>query len=131
MSDARERIAHASRLVVKIGSSSLTNAEGGLHGEHLDELVGALVRNVRAGVQLVLVSSGSIAAGTPALGLRKPPRDLATQQAAANRTIPAVFQQKFTDRKLLYLATFKKGRQNTCGSPCSRADSGKCIYGIE
>ena len=84
MSDARERIAHASRLVVKIGSSSLTNAEGGLHGEHLDELVGALVRNVRAGVQLVLVSSGSIAAGTPALGLRKPPRDLATQQAAAS-----------------------------------------------
>ncbi len=84
MSDARERIAHASRLVVKIGSSSLTNAEGGLHSEHLDELVRALVRNVRAGVQLVLVSSGSIAAGTPALGLRKPPRDLATQQAAAS-----------------------------------------------
>lgn len=42
------------------------------------------MRNVRAGVQLVLVSSGSIAAGTPALGLRKPPRDLATQQAAAS-----------------------------------------------
>jgi glutamate 5-kinase len=35
-------------------------------------------------VQLILVSSGSIAAGTPALGLRKPPRDLATQQAAAS-----------------------------------------------
>ena len=84
MSDARDRIAQASRLVVKIGSSSLTNAEGGLHSEHLDQLVQALVRNVRAGVQLVLVSSGSIAAGTPALGLRKPPRDLATQQAAAS-----------------------------------------------
>jgi glutamate 5-kinase len=84
VSEARERIAQASRLVVKIGSSSLTNSEGGLHDQHLDELVRALVRNVRAGVQLVLVSSGSIAAGTPALGLRKPPRDLATQQAAAS-----------------------------------------------
>jgi glutamate 5-kinase len=55
-----------------------------LHEQHLDALVSALVRNVQAGVQLVLVSSGSIAAGTPALGLRKPPRDLATQQAAAS-----------------------------------------------
>jgi glutamate 5-kinase len=82
--DARKQIAAASRLVVKIGSSSLTNDEGGLHADHLDALVGALARNVKAGVQLVLVSSGSIAAGTPALGLRKPPRDLATQQAAAS-----------------------------------------------
>ncbi|MFN8182883.1 MAG: glutamate 5-kinase [Candidatus Nanopelagicales bacterium] len=82
--DARERIAQSSRLVVKIGSSSLTDATGGLHQEHLDQLVSALVRNVRAGVQLILVSSGSIAAGTPALGLNKPPRDLATQQAAAS-----------------------------------------------
>jgi len=82
--DARQRIAQSSRLVVKIGSSSLTDAAGGLHQEHLDQLVAALVRNVRAGVQLILVSSGSIAAGTPALGLTKPPRDLATQQAAAS-----------------------------------------------
>ncbi len=80
----RAQIVAANRLVVKIGSSSLTNDDGGLHSEHLDALVAALVRNVRAGVQLVLVSSGSIAAGTPALGLRKPPRDLATQQAAAS-----------------------------------------------
>lgn len=78
------KIADASRLVVKVGSSSLTNSEGGLHAEHLDALVKALSRNVRAGVQLILVSSGSIAAGTPVLGLRKPPRDLATQQAAAS-----------------------------------------------
>lgn len=82
--DARTKIADASRLVVKVGSSSLTNSEGGLHAEHLDALVKALSRNVRAGVQLILVSSGSIAAGTPVLGLRKPPRDLATQQAAAS-----------------------------------------------
>ncbi len=84
MRQARQQIAGASRLVVKIGSSSLTNAEGGLHEQHLDELARTLVRNVRAGVQLVLVSSGSIAAGTPALGLHKPPKDLATQQAAAS-----------------------------------------------
>ncbi len=82
--DARKQIAAASRLVVKIGSSSLTDRKGRLHEEHLDALATALVRNVQAGVQLVLVSSGSIAAGTPALGLRKPPRDLATQQAAAS-----------------------------------------------
>ena len=84
MTDARAQIAGGSRLVIKIGSTSLTSDDGGLNSEHLDALVGALVRNVRAGVKLVLVSSGSIAAGTPALGLRKPPHDLATQQAAAS-----------------------------------------------
>lgn len=82
--DPRHMVATAGRVVVKIGSSSLTRPDGRLHEEHLDHLVEALSRNVRSGVQLVLVSSGSIAAGTTALGLSHAPRDLATQQAAAS-----------------------------------------------
>ena len=87
---SREAIASAQRLVVKVGSSSLTTAAGGLDPARLDALVDALcsrrsgaARSARAG-HLVLVSSGAIAAGLAPLGLARRPRDLATQQAAAS-----------------------------------------------
>jgi glutamate 5-kinase len=82
---SREAVAAAPRLVVKVGSSSLTTAAGGLDGDRLDALVDALSDDLRrrAG-QLVLVSSGAIAAGLAPLGLPRRPRDLATQQAAAS-----------------------------------------------
>ena len=50
----------------------------------LDALVDALGRRVAGGTQVVLVSSGAIAAGLKPLGLARRPRDLATQQAAAS-----------------------------------------------
>jgi glutamate 5-kinase len=78
---SRGAVAAAKRLVVKVGSSSLTTAAGGLDGDRLDALVDVLA--VRDG-ELVLVSSGAIAAGLAPLGLAKRPRDLATQQAAAS-----------------------------------------------
>ena len=77
---SREAVAASSRLVVKVGSSSLTTAAGGLDPARLDALVDALAE--RAG-HLVLVSSGAIAAGLAPLGLARRPRDLATQQAAS------------------------------------------------
>ena len=80
----REEVSAARRIVVKVGSSSLTTAVGGLDGERVDALVDALAaRRGVPGTQLVLVSSGAIAAGLAPLGLRKRPKDLATQQAAA------------------------------------------------
>ena len=78
--DTRAKIADAQRLVVKVGSSSLTTASGGLDSARLNALVDA----VAARPGLVLVSSGAIAAGLAPLGLSKRPRDLATQQAAAS-----------------------------------------------
>jgi glutamate 5-kinase len=76
--------AAAARVVVKVGSSSLTTAEGGLDARRLDALVDGLAEARLAGRQLVLVSSGAIAAGLAPLGLARRPRDLATQQAAAS-----------------------------------------------
>jgi glutamate 5-kinase len=67
--------------VVKVGSSSLTTAAGGLDRARVDGLVDALGS---AGAQIVLVSSGAIAAGLAPLGLKRRPRDLANQQAAAS-----------------------------------------------
>jgi glutamate 5-kinase len=83
-SEARRLVAEASRLVVKVGSSSLTSAAGGLDYVRLDALVDVLVARRAAGTQVVLVSSGAIAAGLAPLGLAKRPRDLASQQAAAS-----------------------------------------------
>jgi len=77
-------VAAAARVVIKVGSSSLTTAEGGLDPVRLDTLVDALAARRRAGGQVVLVSSGAIAAGLAPLGLRRRPRDLATQQATAS-----------------------------------------------
>lgn len=73
-----------SRIVVKVGSSSLSTAGGGLDGERVDALVDALAAARQRGDEIVLVSSGAIAAGLAPLGLARRPRDLATQQAAAS-----------------------------------------------
>jgi glutamate 5-kinase len=67
--------------VVKVGSSSLTTAAGGLDRARVDDLVDALAS---LDAQVVLVSSGAIAAGLAPLGLKRRPRDLANQQAAAS-----------------------------------------------
>ncbi|MEO6091092.1 MAG: glutamate 5-kinase, partial [Umezawaea sp.] len=58
---ARKAVASATRVVVKVGSSSLTTAEGGLDPSRLDALVDALAARRAAGSQIVLVSSGAIA----------------------------------------------------------------------
>jgi glutamate 5-kinase len=79
----RGAVAAARRTVVKVGSSSLTS-RGRLDPERLDAIVDAVARRHVGGQQVVLVSSGAIAAGIGPLGLRTRPRDLATQQAAAS-----------------------------------------------
>ncbi len=89
MSDEAARLRHAvgqaRRLVVKVGSSSLTSSAGGhLDVDALTGLVDVLAARRAAGHQVVLVSSGAIAAGIGPLGLERRPSDLATQQAAAS-----------------------------------------------
>ncbi|MCM6777620.1 glutamate 5-kinase [Nocardia sp. CDC159] len=84
LSDARRAIATARSVVVKIGSSALTSLEGGLCTDRLDALADAVEARMRAGSDLVVVSSGAIGAGIAPLGLSKRPKDLATKQAAAS-----------------------------------------------
>ena len=80
----RKAVALAKRLVVKVGSSSLTSLDGGLDLARLTALVDVLAVRVAAGSQVVLVSSGAIPAGLAPLKLARRPRDLATKQAAAS-----------------------------------------------
>jgi glutamate 5-kinase len=100
----REAVRDAARVVLKVGSSSLTCADGGLDGARLDALVDTLADARLAGREMVLVSSGAIAAGLAPLALRRRPSDLATQQAAASvgqGLLMARYAQSFARRGLI------------------------------
>lgn len=76
---ARQGIRTARRVVVKVGSSSIS----GENAEKIGPIVDALAAAHGRGTEVVLVSSGAIATGMPFLQLGERPTDLATQQAAA------------------------------------------------
>jgi glutamate 5-kinase len=84
LGSTRESIASAHSIVVKIGSSALTSLVAGLDTHRLDLLADAIEARMRAGSDVVVVSSGAVGAGLAPLGLTKRPRDLATKQAAAS-----------------------------------------------
>ncbi len=77
---ARHQVATAARIVVKVGSSSISGDNAGQIAPLVDALAAAHAR----GAEIVLVSSGAIATGMPYLQLDERPTDLATQQAAAS-----------------------------------------------
>lgn len=80
----REQIPTAHRIVVKVGSSSLTGEDGHLDSARLHDLAAVLANRRLTGREVVLVSSGAQAAALGPLELREKPRDLATAQAAAS-----------------------------------------------
>ena len=82
---SREQITSAKRIVIKIGSSSLTGKAGSaLDAQAVNKLVDVVAACKARGAEVVVVSSGAIAAGLAPLGLTTRPKDLATQQAAAS-----------------------------------------------
>jgi hypothetical protein len=84
VTDQRGAICGAATLVVKVGSSSLTLPGGGIDVRRVDDLVDALSEVIAVGRRVVLVSSGAIATGFPAMGITHRPRTLAGKQAAAS-----------------------------------------------
>lgn len=79
----RDLLAQAPRLVIKVGSSSLTAPDGQLAMEQLRKLVRAVAKARSRGQEVVIVSSGSVAAGIRPLGFNRRPKDVRDQQAAA------------------------------------------------
>lgn len=76
----RSELAVAKRVVVKVGSSSISGA----NEDKIELLVDALAKAHGRGVEVILVSSGAIATGMPLLGIQEKPEDLATSQALAS-----------------------------------------------
>ncbi|ORV42790.1 glutamate 5-kinase [Mycolicibacter engbaekii] len=83
-SDAREAVRTARSVVVKIGTTALTTDNGRFDAARLAGLAEAIEARMKAGSDVVIVSSGAIAAGLDPLGLSRRPTDLATKQAAAS-----------------------------------------------
>lgn len=81
---ARDAVVNAKRLVIKIGSSSLTTGNGGVDVQRVISIAELIAAEMKTGRQIVLVSSGSIAAGLAPLGMKERPKDLASLQAAAS-----------------------------------------------
>ena len=95
----------AKRIVIKIGSSTLTGNAGSALDQSAVEKIATFVSELKeSGREVVLVSSGAIAAGLAPLGLHSRPKDLATQQAAASvgqGLLIARYNQEFSKQSIV------------------------------
>ncbi|KRL00613.1 glutamate 5-kinase [Liquorilactobacillus capillatus DSM 19910] len=88
----------ARRIVVKVGTSTLTHANGKLNLKAIDQLCYTLSGLVNEGKQVVLVSSGAIGVGLGMLGMSERPDSIPQQQAIAavgQTQLMTVYQQRF------------------------------------
>lgn len=72
------------RVVIKIGTSTLTHATGNLNIRRFEQMCKVISDVKNAGHEIIMVSSGAIAMGTGKLGLKERPSDISTKQAAAS-----------------------------------------------
>jgi glutamate 5-kinase len=72
------------RVVIKIGSSSLTLKEGGLDFLNMKKFVAEVAELKKEGIEVIAVTSGAVAAGLEYLKIPAKPRDISTLQAAAS-----------------------------------------------
>jgi glutamate 5-kinase len=89
----RYAVAHGAAVVVKVGSSSLSFPVGGIDDDAIGRVVDQVVSLRQKGHPTVLVTSGAISAGVPALGLTDRPTSIADLQVAA-----AVGQTRLMER---------------------------------
>lgn len=98
---SRELLEHKRRVVIKIGSSSLTHPEtGSLNLEKMERLVRILTDLRNQGKDVVLVTSGAIAVGRKALGIKERPTKRSVKQACAavgQASLMMVYQKLFAE----------------------------------
>lgn len=99
--NGREILKDKKRIVIKIGSSSLTHKEtGNLNLNKLEKLVRVLCDLRNQGKDVVLVSSGAIAVGRKILGLKEKPVEISKKQACASigqASLMTVYQKLFSE----------------------------------
>ena len=97
----RERLKDKKRIVIKIGSSSLTHSETGrLNLRKLEVLARELSDLRNQGKDVILVSSGAVATGVAALGLEEKPTELKRKQACAavgQARLMMIYQKLFSE----------------------------------
>ena len=97
----RERLKDKKRIVIKIGSSSLTHPETGrLNLRKIEILVREISDLRNQGKDVILVSSGAIATGVAALGMSEKPKELQVKQACAavgQARLMMIYQKLFSE----------------------------------
>ena len=81
---SRDVLAKAKRIVVKVGTSTLTYDTGRLNLRRIESIVKQLADLANQGKEIILVSSGAVGAGLAPLGVKEKPKDLVMKQAAAS-----------------------------------------------
>jgi glutamate 5-kinase len=79
----RKNLRDARRVVVKVGTSTLTSSDGTLNLTRMAQLVSELSSAMKDGKQMVLVTSGAVGAGMDRLGWKEKPKTIPAKQAAA------------------------------------------------
>jgi len=79
----RENLAQANRIVVKVGTSTLTHSTGKLNLWRIEKLVRELADLANQGKEVILVTSGAVGAGMELLKLKEKPKNIPEKQAAA------------------------------------------------
>ena len=83
MVSARERIPQAKRIVVKVGTSTLTYENGNINLGRIEKLTRVLSDMINSGKEVTLVSSGAIGVGVNKLKLKAKPKSIREKQAVA------------------------------------------------
>ena len=121
----RERLKDKKRIVIKIGSSSLTHSETGrLNLRKLEVLARELSDLRNQGKDVILVSSGAIATGVAALGMHEKPTELKGKQACAavgQARLMMIYQKLFAEYN--QVAGQVLMTKNTMVNPVSRENA--------
>ncbi len=105
--DARAALASAKRVVIKIGTNTITRQKdapsrisdgleddnGGIDVEYLHRVAAEIADLARAGKQILLVTSGAVGMGARELGMQKKPKDTRTRQACAAIGQPLLMEE--------------------------------------
>ena len=111
---ARQHLTRARRVVIKVGTSSLTDRRSKLDPQKIKKLVREVVELRRVGKEALLVTSGAIGAGIGRLNLKRRPREMPMLQAAAavGQSILMQFYEKFFSENGQRVAQMLLTREN-------------------
>ena len=101
MDEMRESLSKKQRIVVKVGSSTITHeATGNINFAKLEKLVRLLTDLHNQGKEVVLVTSGAVAVGRKSVGMQERPKTLSEKQACAaigQASLMTVYQKLFSE----------------------------------
>ena len=133
-----KKISERKRIVVKVGTSTLTHKTGRLNIRRVEQLVKTLADLYNAGHEVILVSSGAIGLGMGKLGLRERPKDTKGKQACAavgQCELMYMYDNLFSNysitvAQLLFLESEDPGKdiQLYINSPGGMVTAGLAIY---